>query len=52
MNDDIINQFSPSFENISMFQPCSTSTTGRISLVKFAITYALYFVENGVKSRY
>lgn len=48
MNDDIINQFSPSFENISMFQPCSTSTTGRISLVKFAITYALYFVENGV----
>lgn len=49
MNDSI-NQFSPSFENISMFRPCSSSVIGRVSLVKFAITYALYFVENEVST--
>lgn len=48
--DDISNQFSPSFENISMFQPSYTSITGRASFIKFAISYGLYFVENDVST--
>lgn len=47
---DSISLFSPSFENISMFRPFSSSITGRVSLIKFAMTYALYFIENDVST--